>query len=421
MTNVLPRHFLFALADGGGTVPPELGVVRRLVERGHRVHVLADASMTAQVRATGATMYRWTVPSPRETGEPEPGSYRDWELRSPLGLARGMADHMIAGPARRHAEETIARIGDDRPDRVVTSFVSFGAMMAARSEGIPFDVLIPNIYPLPVPGIPPMGTGLRPARNAAGRVRDRLLDALSTRVLGHYALPRLNAVRGELGLPGLRTPWEQVHEARRQFVLSSRRFEFPARFPTSVRHTGPILDDPVWASSEDVELPPGDSPMVLVALSSTYQGQQDTIQNVIDALASLPVRSMVTTGPGLDPEQLRAGDGVRIVRSAPHHVVMENADLVITHGGHGTVMKSLVAGIPMIVMPHGRDQPDNAVRASMCGAALVLSKTASPRRIADAVSEVLRSPIHARAAEQIGSTIREEVARSDLVTELESP
>ena len=55
-----PRSYLFALVDGGGTVPPELGTVRRVVERGHRVTVLADDSMAEEVAATGAVFRPWT-------------------------------------------------------------------------------------------------------------------------------------------------------------------------------------------------------------------------------------------------------------------------------------------------------------------------------------------------------------------------
>ena len=54
--DVAARTYLFALTDAGGTVPPELGVVRRLVERGHRVTVLADESMADQSGAPAQRM-----------------------------------------------------------------------------------------------------------------------------------------------------------------------------------------------------------------------------------------------------------------------------------------------------------------------------------------------------------------------------
>ena len=54
-------NYLFALVDGGGTVPPELGIVRRLVERGHDVVVLAEDSMRTDVDVSGATFRPWTT------------------------------------------------------------------------------------------------------------------------------------------------------------------------------------------------------------------------------------------------------------------------------------------------------------------------------------------------------------------------
>lgn len=414
-------HYLFALTDGGGTVPPEVGVARRLVDRGHRVRVLAEASMENEIRAIGAEFAPW---DPGSGNAPASAAYRDWETRNPWTLARGMSDHMIAGPARGHARRLLAVVDTERPDLVVSSFVAFGAMAGADAAGIPFDVLIPNIYPLPAAGLPPMGTGWTPARTGLGRLRDRVVNEASTRMLSHLALPRLNELRTELGIAPLQVIWDQVHRARRQLLLTSRSFDFPADLPPAVRYAGPVLDDPVWARTGHWPMPSGNGPLVLVALSSTYQGQQRCVQHVIDALARLPVRGLVTTGTGLDPRDLRGGAGVEIVRSAPHTQVIGHADLVITHGGHGTVMKALVAGRPMVVLPHGRDQPNNAARISARGAGLVVRRTASAATIADAVQRVLASRSdtdrsYTDAAGRLGDRIRAEVARSPLVDELE--
>jgi UDP:flavonoid glycosyltransferase YjiC (YdhE family) len=73
--DVAPRTYLFALTDAGGTVPPELGVVRRLVERGHRVTVVAPESMADQVQRTGAAH--------RPSTSHDAGEFRDWELKTP--------------------------------------------------------------------------------------------------------------------------------------------------------------------------------------------------------------------------------------------------------------------------------------------------------------------------------------------------
>lgn len=376
--------------------------------------------MQQEARRTGAEVLPPWTGAGEAAGTPSHAEYRDWELRSPFALARGMADHMIAGPARALAEELLPHLRAERPDLVVTSFTAFGAMAAAESAGTPFDVLIPNIYPMPTTGQPPMGMGLRPARTVVGRLRDHLLGQATTRTLGHYALPRLNALRRDLGLSGVHQLWEQVHAARRQLVLSSRAFDFPRGLRTTVRYVGPMLDEPGWAQHEGAVAPDDQRPLVLVAFSSTYQGHRRCVQNVIDALAALPVRGLVTTGPELDPRHLRGGEGVEVLRSASHREVLGRADLVVTHGGHGTVMKALVAGVPLVILPHGRDQPDNAVRVQARGAGLAVSRKAPPEQLAKAVRTIVDTPRFAEAAADLGMRIREEIAGSPLIPELES-
>lgn len=409
-TSSIPRTYLFALTDAGGTVPPELGVARRVVDRGHRVTVLADESMADQVRRTGATFLPWTS----STGE-----FRDWELRTPMSLARGMVDHMFVGPAAGQAGDTTAAIDAIRPDLVVTSFVGLGAMIAAEARGLPFDILIPNIYPLPAPGMPPLGTGMSPARGPLGRVRDRIVKAASTRLFDRYALARVNALRAEHGLDPVATTWSQMHHASRQLVLTSAAFDFPAELPENARYVGPILDDPAWAADETWTPPAGEGPLVLVAMSSTFQNHVACLQRIADALGSLPVRGLVTTGPAVDPDAIRAPANVTVVTSAPHHEVMRHAGLVVTHGGHGTVIKALAAGLPLVVLHHGRDQADNAARVTARGVGVAVSRRASARRVARAVTEALGTGTYRQAAAQLGRAVARDAAGSALLVELE--
>ncbi|WP_265522772.1 nucleotide disphospho-sugar-binding domain-containing protein [Oerskovia flava] len=406
-----PRTYLFALTDGGGTVPPELGVVRRLVDRGHHVTVLADASMTDQVRATGATDEPW---------EWQPaGELRDWALRSPTGLARAMADHLYAAPAPHQARQTSAALDRVRPDLVVASFGAAGAMIAAEARGLPFDVLLPNVYPMPAPGMPPFGLGLAPARGPLGRARDRVVSTASVRLFDRYALAPVNTVRAEYRLGPLATTWGQLGRARRQLVLTSAAFDFPARLPDNARYVGPVLDDPSWAAGP-WEAPPGDGPLVLVAMSSTFQDHVACLQRIVDALGTLPVRGFVTTGPAVRPDALRAPPHVTVVTSAPHGDVLRQADLVVTHGGHGTVMKALAAGLPLVVLHHGRDQADNAVRVTTRGAGVAVRRRASSRTIARAVATVLASEPTRRAAARLGEAVERDARSSVLLDELEN-
>ena len=89
-----------------------------------------------------------------------------------------------------------------------------------------------------------MGTGLPPSRTRLGSVRDRVAGGASSRLLGHYALPTLNALRADLGLSPLRVLWDQVRAARREYVLTARAFDLPRGLRPGVRHVGPMLEDP---------------------------------------------------------------------------------------------------------------------------------------------------------------------------------
>ena len=81
---------------------------------------------------------------------------------------------------------------------------------------------------------------------------------------------------------------------------------------------------------------------------------------------------------------------------------------MITHAGHGTVLKALAAGVPLVCVPMGRDQRDNTTRVLRLGAGVRVSKTAEPRRIAAAVREVLDRPAYAQAARRFAATLAQE-------------
>jgi MGT family glycosyltransferase len=410
--------YLFALVDGGGTVPPELGAARRLVERGHRVAVLAEDSMRDEVLATSAEFLPWRRGINRPDRLPEHDVLRDWECRTPLQLFKRMLDTVLAGPAPGYAADLLAAVDDQRPDRVVCSFFTVGAMIGAEAAGIPYLVLMANVYGLPAPGMPPFGTGGEPASGGLSRLRDRAITALVARQW-NKGLARINAVRQSYGLAPLGDFWDQVRRARTILVMTSPAFDFPANLPDNVRYVGPVLDDPQWAAGTTWVLPPGDGPVVLVAMSTTPQDQLECLQRAIDALSTLPVRGIVTTGPAVDPKALRPSENVTVVASAPHSEVLECASVVVTHGGHGTVIRSLAAGVPLVLMPQGRDQADNAARVDSRGAGVTVKSTAAAAAIGDAVTRVLDDATFREAAKHLGASILADAESEALLSELE--
>jgi UDP:flavonoid glycosyltransferase YjiC (YdhE family) len=413
------QRYLFALIDGGGNVPAELHAARRLVARGHAATVLADDSVMEEVRATGADARRWLRAPNRKDRRPEHDLARDWECKYPWQLVDRVARTMIVGPAADYAQDINEAIAEQRPDVVICSMFCLGGMIAAEAAGIPFVTLFPNVYPLPADGLPPFGIGLRPASGSLGRLRDRVLNRVIEHLWDAAGLSHLNALRRQYGLAPVSHVLDQMRIARRQLVQTSPDFDFPAFLPAAVRYVGPVLDDPVWAETRWMP-PAGDAPLVLIAMSTTFQNQIGCLQRVLNALGTLAVRGIMTTGPALDAVALEPPANVTILERAPHKQVLRHAALVVTHGGHGTVMKALAAGVPMLLLPHGRDQADTATRVTMRGAGIALKRTAPSRTIAAAARHVLQNASYRAAAQRLGEIIRRDAGTDTLVRELES-
>ncbi|MEO6653745.1 MAG: glycosyltransferase [Ilumatobacteraceae bacterium] len=411
-------QFLFAQWDGGGSLPPELTVVRQLVAAGHTVTVLGDPVTEAEVRAAGVIDFRPWIGAPHHTTRRADDDYiRDWELRNPTRVLANLMDTLMVKPAPLFAAETLAAIDDVRPDAIAVSFPLLGALLAAEVRRIPCAALVPNVVCLPADGMPPFGTGFLPPKGRLGRTRDRALNAFVDR-LWNKGLPELNRLRATLGLSLLQRLLEQYEQPERVLALTSASFDFPAALPSNVRYVGPQLDDPAWA--EPWTPPDNDRPLVLVAMSTTYMNHLDQLQRAVTALGTLPIQGLVTTGPAIDPDQLDVPDGVIVVRSAPHRDVLAHTDVLVTHGGHGTVMKGLVAGVPIVCMPTGRDQPDNAARLAHRGAGLKISKNASPAKIAAAIEHVRNTPSFRTSAGRLGDQLRADADSGAALAELEA-
>jgi MGT family glycosyltransferase len=232
------------------------------------------------------------------------------------------------------------------------------------------------------------------------------------------ALPALNRARSEQGLEPLEHVLDQGRSAALTLVLTSAAFDLAEGLPPVVKHVGPRLDDPGWA--EPWTAPEGDGPLVLAALSSDFMDQADLLRRIGAGLGELPVRGVVTTGKGIDPADVPAPPNVQVVRSAPHADVLREAAAVVTHCGHGTTIKALAAGVPIVCVPMGRDQLDVAARVVHRGAGVRLDAAAEPQAIAAAVREVLAEPGYCEAARRIAAAIAEETADDRAVQEIEA-
>lgn len=161
-----------------------------------------------------------------------------------------------------------------------------------------------------------------------------------------------------------------------------------------LRHVGPVLERE--RHGDKVGLPWEDDPsvpLILVSFSTMpEQGSIKKFQNAVDALSNLPVRGVVSVGDSIDPTALRPAQNVAVVATVDHDDLMSRSSLVLTHGGHGTFMRALKNGLPMVVVPGlGGDQPINAAAAEDWKVGRALPGDATAEMMREAVQQVLGS------------------------------
>lgn len=336
---------LFVTWDGGGAVPPALGIARELKDRGHAVRFLGH-----EVQAEGLLAQGMEVVPARDA--------RGFSGREPNSVLALMAAFGDRGMGR----DLLRAVAERPADLVVIDCFMFGALDAARRAGLPYVVL------------------------------EHTFDDYYERT----------CLRGPLGL-SLRlrrlAPRRAVESARLRLVTSVSQLD-PAGAAPHLTHVGPVVD---------VAPREGGDPLVLVSLSTfCYPGMQRVLQNVLDATHGLDARIVVTTGPVVDPDSLRRPAHVEVHRYVPHVQLMPRASMLVGHGGHGTTMQALAHDLPVLVLPmDGKtDQPGIGRAVSRAGAGRVASKRAGPDELAPLMAELLGDGPHRAAAARLGSAIR---------------
>jgi MGT family glycosyltransferase len=393
-----------------GSAPPQLAVTRRLVERGHEVRVLAHRAARERIERTGAEFveFKRTVPGMDMTRR-DSDTIRDWEARTGAGASVRMLKHGLFAFVLPTARDCAEVLEGWPADVVLFDWMFAGAAVAAEAAGVPSVALVHCPYPLPVDGVPPLFSGQRPIDGRFGVARDRVLNRISRRFLA-AGLPVLNKARAEQGLAPLDEWAAQLLGARAICVMTAPELDFSsrARLPVNVHYVGPAFEPYPREWSSPWPASNGD-PLVLVSFSTSYMNQRALAQRALDALAPLPVRALLTAGPALDTRGLRVPANARTVGFLAHRTVLPHASLVVTHAGWQTVNAALADGVPLLCIPDGRDQPDNAARVVACGAGRRVSKRDPLRKLRSAIAAALDDP----ALKHGASAMADALARSD--------
>lgn len=393
-----------------GNAPPQLALTHQLVQRGHRVRVLAHRAARERVERTGAEFveFRRALPD-LDMARPETDVLRDWEARTKLGAALRVRDNLLVGLLADTARECAELLRGWEADVVVLDWMLPGAAVAAEGAGVPAVALVHGPLPLPIEGAPPMGSGLRPMGGPVGAIRDRLLNRAIHRLFAR-GLPVLNEARAKQGLDPLGDWFAQLFGIEAIYVMSAPELDFSSRgaLPANTSYVGPAFEpfEGEWRSPwPDTN----HEPLVLVSFSTSYMDQEGSVQRVLDALDGLPVRVLLTTGPAIEVRRLRIPANTRAVAFLAHRVVLPHAALVITHAGWQTINAALADGVPLLCIPGGRDQPDNAARVVLAGAGVRVRKSASSRKLRRVIVRALEDPALERGARAMATAL----ARSD--------
>ena len=221
-----------------------------------------------------------------------------------------------------------------------------------------------------------------------GKARDALVRKAVLGAVEQAMLPKLNALRAELGLPSVVSADEFLRKAPLMLVATAKPFEYAAtNWGPDVLMTGastwdPPTEEPAWLSAIE-------RPIVLVTTSSEFQDDGILVRTALEAFRDEPVHVVATMPAGI-PEGLEIPANATVEEFVPHSAVLGRAAVAVTHGGMGSTQKALARGVPVCVVPFGRDQLEVArrVEVSRSGTRLPARRLA-PERLRAAVKSAM--------------------------------
>jgi MGT family glycosyltransferase len=371
-------RFLVAAFGDPGHVFPAISLGRALRARGHEVTIETWEERRGAVEGAGlgfaaAEEYRMFPPPDPDSAE---GEHAAEAARALLPLLEEM-----------------------RPHVVISDILTLAPSLAAEKAGVPLATLIPHIYPVVEPGLPFFAVGLQPPRTPLGRAAWRTGQRALDIGLEHGRRD-LNRQRERLDLP----PVERFHggiSSELALVGTFPQLEYPRQWPAGVEITGPLTFE---VPHPDIELPPGEAPLVLVAPSTAHDSGNHLVRTALAALANEPVRVVATTNRVVPQSPIEVPANAVLVDWLSYSQLMPLASLVISHGGHGTVARALSAGTPVLICPIIGDMSETAMRVSWAGCGLSLPwRLCRPAPLRWAAQHLIDDPSFTqRAAELAG-------------------
>ncbi|MFF4185607.1 glycosyltransferase [Streptomyces sp. NPDC001691] len=304
----------------------------------------------------------------------------------------GLVECVLGPPALAAARDILAIAAEWKPDLIVREGEEMGGLLAAEALGIPHVAVAGGSTHL----LPPAVT--------------------------HAPL---NKLRAELGLPAA----PEDNSAYRYGLISWLPAECTGDDldPRTLRHyrqTAPYRSD-------DKALPwladlPDDKPVVYASIGTMAPSMpwksDEVLHAVIEAVSALDCTALVSIGVGRDPEEFGAVPAhVRLLTEwVPQDVLLEAADVFITHGGHSSIREGLRSGTPMLVTPMYDDQPNSAEHVAEVGSGISLpAYWATAETVTEALDRLLTEPVFRLRAAAVRRSVLACPPVEQLVTDLE--
>ncbi len=399
---------LFACWPFEGHLFPQLSIALQVRERGGEVAFYTEGSFGAVLEPEGVPLFpfRRVDAAWRQVRE------REREVggrRQSLRVAREAFRQWLVETIPDQVADLRAVIEEWAPDVIVTDASMWGPSLVLRdSEPIPVALASPLIYAsIPGPDAPPPGSGLAPAAGA----RDRAIAAAVTRVtevVARGVRRRIDELRAGYGLGPLGCPVnEYIGRLALYLVLSIPELDYNRwDLPAGVQYVGACLWHPPQRpdTSEWLRSVRTDRPWVHVTDGTSHFQDPFVLRAAVEGLSGHELEVIITHGrerarEEFAPDPLAAN--IHLAEWVSHDDLLPRCAAMVTTGGAGSTMAGLRAGIPLVFVPTTWDKPDNARRVVQAGAGVIVRpRRCSPRRLREALMEVLTEPGYRESAQR---------------------
>ena len=364
-----PANLLLVTWAGGGNVAPLVALGRRLLARGAHVRVLGPAQLEGRFVAEGMDF------RPHRSGD-------EWTGGNPI-VWPDVTDEQRMAYLRGLAEDVVTEAAAGATDALVVDYMQPEALCAAEHLGLPFAAFVHTLY----------------ASQAVAPHTPMLMSA---------DVDRLNALRAELDVASLDRITDLLDRAGLVLVTTVAEIDQPDRpLPANVRYVGPLVEDAGPDAGWVAPGSPSAAPLVLASLGTTPMDEGPVVQRLLDAVDGLSVQAVVTLGDHLDPAAFAAPANAVVCGYVRHAAVLPTAALYVTHAGLSGIGAALTFGVPMLCLPLGREQPDNAAHVESAGAGLTLPASASVDQLRAGIEAVLHGGEYGRAARRLAAAIED--------------